>query len=238
MVDVLAAVLLTGLFCLFCGLLIGLAPTNARAKLATLAVIWFTVVAALAASGTFASIPAGAPALGLAVTLPVVIGVLGATRWSVLRALALEMPLPVLVAIHAGRILGVFFLLLLAADRLPPTFALIAGWGDIAVAVAALPLAWAIRQDVTGWRPVTYLWNSLGLADLITAVTLGVGSAPDSPVRFIFETPGSGIVASLPWALIPGALVPLYILTHLAIYAQLARTVVGHKTSPTPEWSA
>jgi hypothetical protein len=44
---------------------------------------------------------------------------------------ALDTPLAVLVAIHAGRVLGVFFLLLLAAGRLPPTFAMVAGWGDL-----------------------------------------------------------------------------------------------------------
>jgi hypothetical protein len=53
---------------------------------------------------------------------------------------ALHTPLPALVGIHAARVFGVFFVLLFEAGRLPPTFALTAGWGDIAVAVAALPL--------------------------------------------------------------------------------------------------
>ena len=30
-------------------------------------------------------------------------------------------------------------------------------------------------------------------------------------------------IASLPWVVIPGVLVPLYLMTHLAIFAQLAR---------------
>jgi hypothetical protein len=32
--------------------------------------------------------------------------------------------------------------------------------------------------------------------------------------------------ASLPWVMIPAVLVPLYLLTHLAIFAQLARVSV------------
>ncbi len=110
------------------------------------------------------------------------------------------------VAIHAGRVLGLFFLLLLEAGRLPPTFARAAGWGDIGVAVAALPLAWAIRRKAAGWWTLTFAWNVIGLVDLLTAVTLGVGSAPNSPVRFIFERPDNGLVTSLPWALIPALL--------------------------------
>ena len=54
------------------------------------------------------------------------------------------------------------------------------------------------------------------------AVTLGIGSQPAFPLRFIFETPGTGLMAALPWLLIPGYLVPLYLLTHLAVFAQLA----------------
>jgi hypothetical protein len=67
----------------------------------------------------------------------------------------------------------------------------------------------------------------LGFADLVTAVTLGIGSAPDSPVRFIYETPNSGAVASLPWVLIPAVLVPVYLITHLAIFVQLMRTTAA-----------
>jgi hypothetical protein len=66
---------------------------------------------------------------------------------------------------------------------------------------------------------------------LLSAVTLGIGSAPNSPVRFIFERPDSGAIASLPWVLIPGILVPLYLLTHLAIFAQLAERVVRKRDS-------
>ena len=163
--------------------------------------------------------------------MPVVVFLVSAARSPAVRSVALHTPLPALVGIHAARVLGVFFVLLFEAGRLPPTFALTAGWGDIAVAVAALPLAWAIRHQISGWRPLTFAWNLLGFADLVTAVTLGVGSAVDSPVRFIYETPNSGAVAALPWVLIPAVLVPVYLITHLAVFAQLTRTtaVAGRK---------
>ena len=181
---------------------------------------WLAVVTGLAAAGVF-SAASRTPAIGAAVLAPVVIGVAVAGRVSALRTLALGIPLPVLVGVHVGRLLGAFFLVLLAEGRLPPTFALSAGWGDIAVAALAVPLAWAIHRRVAGWQALTLAWNSIGFLDLVTAVTLGVGSAPGSPLRFIFESPASSTMGSLPWLLIPGFLVPLYLLTHLAIFAQL-----------------
>ena len=165
----------------------------------------------------------------MAILAPIAVALFTAARSSTLRNAALDTPLAVLVAVHSGRILGVFFLMLLAAGRLPPTFAMTAGWGDIFVAFTALPLSWAIQRRVNGWRTLTFAWNLFGLVDLVTAITLGVGSAPDSPVRFIFESPHSGAVSSLPWLLIPGVLVPLYLLTHVAIFAQLAREAVGRR---------
>jgi hypothetical protein len=60
------------------------------------------------------------------------------------------------------------------------------------------------------------------MADLLAAVTLGVGSAPGSMVRFIYEAPGSGAIVTLPWVLVPAFFVPLYLLAHIGIFAQLA----------------
>jgi hypothetical protein len=93
---------------------------------------------------------------------------------------------------------GVFTHVGPATGRLPPTFALTAGWGDIFVAATALPLAWAIHRRAAGWRPLALAWNAVAALDLVVAVSLGIGSAPDSPVRFIFESPDSGAATTLP----------------------------------------
>ncbi len=79
-----------------------------------------------------------------------------------------------------------------------------------------------VRRRAPYWRSATLLWNAIGFIDLVAAVTLGVGSAPDSPLRFIFEESVPGTMATLPWLLIPGFLVPVYLLTHLAVFAQIA----------------
>jgi hypothetical protein len=131
-------------------------------------------------------------------------------------------PLPTLVVIHVGRVIGVAFLMLYSAGRLPYTFAHSAGWGDIATGVLAIPVAWAIQRRVAGWRWITMAWNTLGMVDLLAAVTLGVGSAPGSLIRFNFEAPGSGAIVAFPWVLIPAFFVPLFLLTHIAIFAGVA----------------
>ena len=225
MLDIIAAVTLTTLAFLIPAVLITASPLQGadRRRLGIVLLSWFALVTVLAAAGLFSAMSAGTPAMGVAVTAPIIVGLIAARRSAAVRTLMSETPLTLLVAVHAARLLGVFFLMLYAADRLPPTFALTAGWGDIAVAAAAPVVAWAIHRRAAGWRGLALTWNALGFADLVLAVTLGVGSAVDSPVRFIYEAASSDTMSSLPWLLVPGFMVPLYLLTHLAIFHRLSR---------------
>jgi hypothetical protein len=219
MIDLVAAITLTALAVTSTGALILASPVEgARLRLSAVAALWFAAVTVLAAAGVFANIPA----LGVAVIGPVLIGAIAAFRVSSVRALALGVPLALLVGVHVGRLLGGFFLALHADGRLPATFALSAGWGDIAIAALAVPIAWMAARRMPYWRSATLLWNTLGFIDLVAAVTLGFGSAPGSPLRFIYEESVPGTLATLPWFLIPGFLVPIYLLSHLAVFARLA----------------
>ena len=224
MLDIIASVILTTLAVLLPAALIIASPLEGadRRRLGAVLLLWLALVTALAAAGLFATAN-GTLAIGVAVVVPIVMGLIAARRSAAVRALISETPLTLLVAVHVARLLGVFFLMLYAVNRLPPTFALTAGWGDIAVAATAPVVAWAIHRRASGWRGLALTWNTLGFADLVAAVTLGVGSAADSPVRFIYEAANSGIMSSLPWLLVPGFMVPLYLLTHLAIFHRLMR---------------
>jgi hypothetical protein len=222
-IDIIASVTLTTLAVLFPAILITASPLGrtARGRLAAVLLLWFALVAALAAAGLFSTMSAGTPAFGVAIVVPIIVGLIVFRRSAALKSLVSETPLALLVAVHTGRLLGVFFLLLYAEVRLPPTFALTAGWGDIGVAAAAPVVAWAIHRRAVCWRGLALTWNTLGFADLVLAVTLGVGSAVDSPVRFIYEAASSGTMSTLPWILVPGFMVPLYLMTHLAIFSRL-----------------
>ena len=211
MIDIIGAIVLTTLAVAGAGAVILTSPLERAqaARLIVIAAAWFAVVAALAAGGVFGTL--GAPAIGVTVLAPIVLIALGAVRLPSVRAVAFGAPLALLVVLHVGRLLGAFFLLLHADGRLPATFALGAGWGDIAIAALALPVAWMVARRMAFWRSATLVWSAVGFVDLVAAVTLGVGSTPDFP----------GTMATLPWALIPGFLVPLYLLAHIAVLVRL-----------------
>jgi hypothetical protein len=223
MIDVIGAITLTVLAVAGPAALI-LASSLERAqalRVTALAAAWLAAVVVLGATDAFTWL--GTPAVGLAVLGPVVIGALSAPRVVWLRRLALQTPVAVLIAIHVGRLLGGFFLALHAEGRLPATFARTAGWGDIVVALLAIPVAWMAARRFPQWRLVALLWNAVAFIDLATAVTLGIGSAQEGPLKFIVEDAVPGTINALPWILIPAFLVPIYLLTHLAVFAQLLR---------------
>jgi len=65
------------------------------------------------------------------------------------------------------------------------------------------------------------VWNAFGALDLMVALSLAVLSAPGTPFRVFTEGPGTQIMGSLPWVLVPALLVPVDLLVHFAIAAKL-----------------
>ncbi len=199
-----------------------------RATIAAVLTAWFVLVVAIGAGAALD--PArglGVPALGLTVVLPVVALVCVFFAFGPIRAALLATPLPALVAINTIRILGVIFVALYAAGRLPAPFAPSAGWGDIITGVAAAPLAWALVRFGARVRMLALLWNVLGAADLVNAIALGALSAP-GPLEAFPGPPTSAIMTTLPWLMIPGFLVPSLFFIHVVIvYRLLAKTEVS-----------
>jgi hypothetical protein len=190
---------------------------TSRISIGAAMALWFIGVLGFGARGNIAT-----PLLGAAVLIPIgVLSVVG-FGWPAGRGRLQAAPLPALIALNVTRILGVLFVLLYAAKRLPAPFAPVAGWGDIAAGAVALPLAfWVARRPDTG-RSAVLFWNSFGLADLVTAVTLGALSAP-GPSRVFFDEPGSALMSSVPWILIPCFLVPSLSFVHLVVFYQMLR---------------
>jgi hypothetical protein len=88
-------------------------------------------------------------------------------------------------------------------------------------------VAWALASRGASVRWLVLVWNSVGLLDLLDAAALGMTSAPGSPLQLFFDAPGSAIMATLPWAIIPVFLVPQLIVGHLAIYRRLGRSATN-----------
>jgi hypothetical protein len=178
------------------------------------AVLWIGERLLLNVQGGF-----GAPGLGFAVAIPLALLLLVflGSEWG--RARADAASLSGLAALHAVRVFGgVTFVLLYAAGRLPAPFAPIAGWGDAFIGATALAAAWISTR-----RPdLAVLWNGLGMLDLVTAIVLGAMSAP-GPLRLFMQAPGSAIMTTLPWIVIPCYLVPALAFAHLAALWRLLR---------------
>jgi hypothetical protein len=138
---------------------------------------------------------------------------------AVFRAWADSIPLRTLVALHATRFVGFYFIYLHGQGRLPYAFAVPGGLGDIFVAALALVVAFAPFSPVTRLRAV-FIWNIIGLIDIlmvvVTAARLGLGD----PLSMRELT-------HLPLSLLPTFLVPLIIATHGFIFVRLRRTDVG-----------
>ncbi len=126
-----------------------------------------------------------------------------------------------MVLLHAFRVLGLVFITLWAVGKLPGLFAWPAGLGDVAAGLAAPFVALYILPRLEERRRAFIAWNVFGIADLALAVTLGVLHAP-GPLGLLSGGVQTTVMSVFPMALIPGFLVPLYILLHLIALAQVA----------------
>jgi len=234
--DVIGAIAVTAGAAIMAGTLVpvGFAGPRARFLAGGLLAVWFVLLIAGVAAATS---PVGVPALGLAAMVPIVVALLIAAFRPPFRAAVRAIPLPVLIGVNGVRLLGVLFVLLYLSDRLPGPFALTAGCGDMAIGATAPFVAAVAARGADRWRGVTWLWNSLGLLDLFTALGLGVLSAPDSPIRLIFSSADMSAMTALPWILIPAFLVPLLMLTHFAIFDRLLRTRSRSPSSDLGKWA-
>jgi hypothetical protein len=228
MLDIMGAIFATALYATVVGVLVGLSPVPAVARLAAFAAAagWLGIIVAVAALGGLApgvlgSIPANLlPFAGL---LALLFG-----GWFLVpqfRRALLSVPLPALVAVHAGRLGGLFFLLLYADGRLSAPFAPAAGLGDMVTGAFAIPLAVMLTLGFEMRRTWLGVWNVFGALDLVVAVSLGLLSAPGTPFRVFTEGPGTQAMTTVPWVFVPAMLVPIFLLVHLAIATRL-RTAV------------
>jgi hypothetical protein len=224
MTDILLAIGFTVSAALLVGLFVGgwRGSTQSRTTLALAALAWFGAVVLLGESGMLAASRLGTPAIGAFVVAPIVIVAYLVRRVPLLRQVLLDTPVSIFVLVHVGRILGVGFLVLHAQGRLAAPFAPIAGWGDIFIALTAVPVALLLlSRPGPASRNLALAWNTLGMVDLVVALGLGITSAPGSPVQVFMQPPGTAVMSGLPMLLVPVFLVPLYLLSHLAIFHRL-----------------
>lgn len=225
MLDLIGTTVLTAAIAVNLNATITMMPLSPVQKLTAVALagLWIGFAIALSSTGIYAVTSTPVPAIGVIAGLPLLAAGL-AVLWSArAREALLALPLPLLVGLNTMRIFGALFLLLAAEGRLSGPFPQSAGWGDVIVGLTAIPLTIAIARSPKGNRGALLAWNLFGTLDLVAAVTLGIMSAPGSPLQLLGGTVGSTAVTALPWSNIPSLLVPFYLITHGVIFARLAR---------------
>ena len=208
-------------------------PQKERSKafwsVSALLVAWFIFAIESSLAGWWGGTSRRVPTIQFGLLLPIVLSVLLFFTWPLLRRTLAVIPNDWLVRVQFYRVLGLIFVILYAAGRLPWQFALPAGLGDFAVGVFAPAVASAYARGSSGAARRVRVWNALGIADLVIAVTMGFLTSPTPLQLAAFDRP-SGLVAIFPLALIPVYMVPLSILLHLA---SLQRLRSGERTEAT-----
>jgi hypothetical protein len=132
-------------------------------------------------------------------------------RWYVaprLAALSLPAALTPLLLFHASRHLGMVFLVpTVVGPALPRAFAVPAAYGDLLAALLALLAITALRLEWTPAIPLVWIFNVVGLLDLVNAFYQGL--------RNDVQLGGAYYI--------PTFVVPALLVTHTMIFAMLIR---------------
>ncbi|MFC6223889.1 hypothetical protein ACFP2F_11610 [Hymenobacter artigasi] len=195
------------------------AQRSKRALLLLLA--WLLVQGVVGLSGFYTSSTTLPPRMALLLVPPLLlIMALFATtagrRW--LDGLRLEL----LTLLHVVRFPVELVLFGLYLQKAVPKLMTFEGrnW-DIVLGLTAPVVYYFARRKMLSGRPGLLLWNILGLASLLNIVVSALLSAPTPLQRFAFEQPNIAIL-HFPFVWLPGCVVPLVLLAHLAAIRQLA----------------
>lgn len=230
--DYLTPYVLSGTLAIIASVLFGLYRALKRARWpdgdrrravkigAVLLIAWFFAALLPSWFGLYRGSSSRLPTVQYGLLIPIVLGVILSRRWRILGRVIEAVPQEWIVGVQLYRALGLIFLVLYAAGRLPGVFAWPAGGGDVIVGLLApvVGIAYARRRgDAAG---VVRAWNLFGLVDLAVAVATGFLTSP-SPVQMLaFDAPNE-LITTFPLVMIPVFLVPLSVLLHLASLKKL-----------------
>src|SRR4051794_19318148 len=163
-----------------------------------------------------------ASAGAVALTVWTLSGALLVLRWTLprFRAWIDALPLGALIAVHLCRFVGIYFLDLSRAGRLPAAFAWPAGLGDVTVAVAAL--AMLLVPALIRSRPVVVAWNGAGLHNFVLVVVLALRCA-------LRDWQSMAALRELPLSLLPTFIVPVIMATPVWIFVRLFPGTAGFR---------
>ena len=132
-------------------------------------------------------------------------------KWYVtprLAPLPLETALQPLLVLHALRHMGMVFLVsTVVGPSLPASFAVPAAYGDLLAGLLALAAIVALRARSRIALPLTWMFNVIGLLDLVHAFYQGLANDVQLGAAYF----------------IPTFVVPALVITHVMIFRMLVR---------------
>ena len=195
---------------------------------------WQLLGHTLARAGFFVAEPGRiGPTLGIAIVLPVILGLAAIAASPTAQRIVEATPLWALVAIQVYRVVGGVFLVLWAVSQLPGAFALPAGLGDVATGIAAPIIGYAVARRPDLDRIVAR-WNIFGIADLVIAVTTGFLSSPGTVQLLAHDAPNR-LITAYPLVLVPLYAVPISFILHGLVWKRLAGRTTHSAAVPLTE---
>ncbi len=192
-----------------------------KTKLALLLAGWYGLAYLVVSNGLLEPnvTTLGVPNIAVAIFLPVVFGVAMLFRPGFSRNVD-AVPVAWFAGFHALRALfGIFFLAIYEMGALSAAVALDGGYGDIAAgifgALAAFLIVLEARPAVT--RTALAVFSVVGLLDFTIIIYLALTTLD----------PNAPFAAFYPFMLIPGYVVPLFLLTHVYVLRAMVRDYRG-----------
>lgn len=182
--------------------------------------VWLTIISALSLSGFFSDFSTLPPRLLMGPLVPM-LAIVIITLWGKFDKLLKVVPPSWIVFLQTFRLPVEVLLWMLFVQNLLPVQMTFEGrnW-DILVGITAIP-AGLLCFGPTRYRTgLAVVWNIAGLALLLNIVAIAVLSMP-TPFRVFMNNPANEIVATFPFVLLPGVLVPLAFSLHVLSLRQI-----------------
>jgi hypothetical protein len=159
--------------------------------------------------------------IAVSAVIPIVAFVLLYALSPRLRRVVLALDIRTLTMLHLWRVVGFAFLPLVFFDVLPGFFGWPAGWGDVAIGLAAPFVAAGIGRDVDAAASVGLVrFHLLGLLDLVVAMLTAGLAAGEFPI-LIANGVTSAPMDLWPLNLFPSFIVPVFVILHLCVLLKL-----------------
>lgn len=195
-------------------------PKSATALLVGI-VLWLLFLGVLSGRGFFLNIDASVPRFLLAILPPVAIG-LGALLMPTGQRFYDAIPLSFLTVLHTIRFPVELTLYGLCVTGQVPELMTFEGRNpDILIGLTAPVVAYGLLYRNLSLKWV-FLWNVVGLAFLLNIVVNAVLAAPLPFQQWGFDQPNVGVL-KFPFVWLPGFIVPLVLVSHIAAMRQLLR---------------